>query len=411
MKVLQVVDAYDPQGIGGVETYLESIQKPLRRAGYEMEVVSQRTFDRAGTVKVGDLLVHQLEGNQLKLRARRFDSLPESVKSKYVRQFFAKNDIEENVGKLREELASLLDYVKADVIHIHNSYVIFPQVFQLLRDCISGIPLIFTVHSAPFNLTLPSGKIIHLYHYLRNYRNQFDRIVAVSEYVKRCLERSDVSSTVMLIGVDTKIFHPVRRNLPLKERAGFDEKSVVIAFTGRLVKEKGLELLPKIFEVLLSENDKVRGMIIGDGHFRHDLERSIEEKGLRNSVKFVGPVKNAELPSYYSFTDVFLFPTQREALGIAAMEAMACGVPVVASDLPAIREIITNGVDGILADSGDALDFVEKCRHVISSSEYRSRISGNAWRSIAAKFDLVTHVTQLAGMYDVERERVKNVST
>jgi glycosyltransferase involved in cell wall biosynthesis len=93
------------------------------------------------------------------------------------------------------------------------------------------------------------------------------------------------------------------------------------------------------------------------------------------------------------------------------MEAMACGVPVVASDLPAIREIITNGVDGILADSGDAFDFVEKCRHVISSSECRSRISGNAWRSIAAKFDLVTHVSQLAGMYDVERERVKNVST
>ncbi|MBU4455156.1 glycosyltransferase family 4 protein [Patescibacteria group bacterium] len=177
-------------------------------------------------------------------------------------------------------------------------------------------------------------------------------------------------------GVDIDKFRPA-------DKPKAEEK--IILFVGGLDKAhyfKGVEILIKAFSELADGNCRL--LIIGRGELREKYEKQAEELGV-GRIEFISDVfSDSELAGYYQKADVFVLPSinKGEAFGMVLLEAMACAVPVIASNLPGVRNVFQNGVQGLLIEPGDADDLKNKMELMLSDNGKR-REMGRAGRKLA----------------------------
>ena len=129
-------------------------------------------------------------------------------------------------------------------------------------------------------------------------------------------------------------------------------KEKIVMFVGRFVREKGIQVLLNAAHVVLAQEPDTKFMIVGGGH-RERLERYAEWSGLKDKVLFTGFMANRSLHQLYRVADVAVFPSLYEPFGIVALEAMAAGAPVVASDAGGLREVVLHDETGTLSFAGD----------------------------------------------------------
>jgi D-inositol-3-phosphate glycosyltransferase len=170
-----------------------------------------------------------------------------------------------------------------------------------------------------------------------------------SEDLARLYGTPPLKVRVIPAGVDLDLFRPVDK-ARARQSLGLTEKQVVLS-VGRIEPLKGLDTLIGAFAMLDAPADS-RLLVVGGtpGRDREiDRLRSISERlGVQDNVSFVGAVDQAELPTYFSAADVFVLPSHYESFGLVALEAMACGLPVVASRVGGPRAIIKDGRTGYL---------------------------------------------------------------
>ncbi len=166
---------------------------------------------------------------------------------------------------------------------------------------------------------------------------------------------------VMFNGVDVAAFAPRTPEAGLREKLGFRPADVVFAFAGRLVGWKGLAVTLRALAEPALANQPVKLLLIGDGDARPGLQKLAAELGVTERVVFHSPVPHRSLPGLYAAADGGIFPSiGDEAFGITIAEAMACGLPVVASHIGGIPEVVGNeGGCGILAAPGDPQAWAE----------------------------------------------------
>ena len=155
------------------------------------------------------------------------------------------------------------------------------------------------------------------------------------------------------IGVDAERFRPLDRH-EARERLGIPPDEESLLYVGRLDRIKGADVLMEAFG-LLSERPQMRLRIIGgevDADYAARLRGLAEEVGIAGRVTWVGLVSNDELPMHYSAADMLVVPSHSESFSIVATEAMACGTPVVASNVPGPASFIEDGVSGRLVPPG-----------------------------------------------------------
>ena len=159
----------------------------------------------------------------------------------------------------------------------------------------------------------------------------------------------------------------------------------MVLYVGRIVFHKGLEYLVQSANHMEKDTKIVLG---GTGDFREELEELVEEEGLSDQVIFAGRIPNKKLPKYYAASDVFVLPSvsRLEAFGIVALEAMASGTPVVVSDIPGVREVITEGRNGLLAEPMNPEDIAGKVRLILENPELAERMSQNARKRVEENF-------------------------
>ena len=148
-------------------------------------------------------------------------------------------------------------------------------------------------------------------------------------------------------GVDTDLFHPTAQ-------AARDEACFTIGYVGRISQGKGWNTL--LQACALMPDKSCRLLIVGDGPEKPQMLQRIDQLGLGACVELQGLLSQKELVDIYNRIDVFAFPTERagESLGLVAVEAMACGVPVIASDFAAPADYVTDGVNGYKFEKGNA---------------------------------------------------------
>jgi len=180
-------------------------------------------------------------------------------------------------------------------------------------------------------------------------------------------------------GVDVEEFHPMARSNAFRTRFGIDAGAVTLVSIGRLVGLKGLRVTIEAIKTM----PQVHFIIAGDGPEQPRLEAQAAELGVAGQVHFAGRVPHHELPRLLADADIFVQPSvSEESFGISLVEAMACGLPVLASRLGGMVEIVVPGETGELLPPGDAPAWKEAIGRLSGDAPLRARL-GRAGRARA----------------------------
>jgi glycosyltransferase involved in cell wall biosynthesis len=234
--------------------------------------------------------------------------------------------------------------------------------------------------------------------YLRHFYRRCRRIYPPSESMAEILRAEGIVEGVRIWsrGVDGALFAPERRSLPWRRSLGVADGEVLVAFVGRLVKEKNVALLPRILDALARRGIACRSLVVGDGP---------EAAALRAAAPgtlFTGTLQGEALARAYASSDLFLFPSESETFGNVTLEAMASGLPAVCADASGSRSLVVEGETGHLVPARGEAPFLAPLAALIGDPGRRARM-GAAARARALAFDW-DHI--LDGLLDSYREVV-----
>jgi glycosyltransferase involved in cell wall biosynthesis len=188
-------------------------------------------------------------------------------------------------------------------------------------------------------------------------------------------------------GVDTDRFKPVSAGEKAECRRQLNLPYIkIITYAGRLEPGKGVEILLAAWEKVYREFPETHLLVLGEGRLREDLELLKENRDYGRSMHLLGLVKETE--KYLQSSDLFVLPSQAEGLSNALLEAMACGLPVVASDLPGTREVVSTGVNGLLAKAADPEDLQENIRALLAAKIDGAALGAEARKTIISGYDI-----------------------
>jgi phosphatidylinositol alpha-mannosyltransferase len=321
LNIAIVTHAYYPQ-YGGVTEHVHHSAVELRRRGHRVTIITcgHRDADYAEADNVMRL------GSNMLIRYNRA----------YVNLTTGWNIY----GKMKR----LLRQGQYDIVHVHCPLV---PVLPLAATRTARNALIF----GTFHASAKSNAGYWLFKpLLKKYHRRLDGKIAVSNPARDFVHKYFGGDyRIIPNGVDPLRFNP--DNPPIEE---FADGTLNVLFVGRPDPRKGLEYLIRAMETVRSRSrTPVRLVVIGDGPRRAVYEAMVNGQH-RNSVLFLGSVGVDLLPRYFSSAHVFCSPaTSNESFGIVLLEAMASGVPVVASDIPGYRTVVTDGEEGFLTRPRD----------------------------------------------------------
>lgn len=202
-------------------------------------------------------------------------------------------------------------------------------------------------------------------------------------------------------GVDLGAFAPVDKSAARRE-LGIRERGVLL-YVGRLEPLKGIEILLRALTLMECGND-IRLLVVGGGGSAGDAEMErlkalAAELGIAESVTFTGSVPQSALPTYYSAADAFVLPSHAESFGLAALEAMACGVPPVVSRVGGLKTFIDSGVSGYLVPWRCPEAFAQRLDVLLASPDLRDSM-GNAAREKALEMGWDKAAKRTLALYD-----------
>ncbi|MBV0891207.1 glycosyltransferase family 4 protein [Paracoccus sp. Z118] len=209
-----------------------------------------------------------------------------------------------------------------------------------------------------------------------------DALIATSPQAASFLERP---ATVILHGVDTQVFHPVPDRAALRRDLGLDPDAILIGCFGRVRAQKGVDLLVQAALEVFPRHPRAQliftGRITPDNRaFVGELTARAEAAGLGSRIRFLGEIPWEEVVRHYQALDLFAAPARWEGFGLTPLEAMACGVPVIASRAGAYETLIRDGETGSLIPREDVGALAGALERWVADDEGRAR-AGEAARS------------------------------
>ena len=203
---------------------------------------------------------------------------------------------------------------------------------------------------------------------------------------------------IVSMGVDTtNVFTPE----PAIRRAQNE-----ILFVGRLVEKKGCSYLLEAMPEILRHHPDARLKIVGSGPDEEHLKQQADRLGIGCEVRFQGAISNAEMPALYRRATVFVAPSivtaqgDQEGLGLVLVEALACECPVLASDLPAIRDVVIDGVSGLIFRQKDVVDLAAKVCYLLDHPDMRETLGKAGRQHVQEHFDWAMVVHRYAELID-----------
>jgi glycosyltransferase involved in cell wall biosynthesis len=286
-----------------------------------------------------------------------------------------------------------------DLYHLHFPYY-FGAELACVNSTLRGIPLIITYHNDVVKPGLP-GKLVSLHsRYLAPLILQKASYICVmSDQFRKTspLLRAFASSEKLMIipqGVDVQQFTPDGTRESTRELAG---RSRYILFVRSLDQAHYHSGLSYLLSAMVKVEPDYNLVVVGDGSLRKDYERESAHLGISDRVRFLGSVPNRELPSIYASASAFVLPSEEtENASVVLMEAMACGIPVIATDVGGTRDIVRSNLDGLLVPPRDADVLASAINLILASPDLADRMGSAArervvkessWDSVAAKYD------------------------
>ena len=268
----------------------------------------------------------------------------------------------------------------ADVVHAHWVYP--GGLAGLAARRRRGVPLVVTSHGTDLNLTMRSRLLRWL---ARRVALGADACLGVSHaMVERFLALGVPAERVRYVPLGVQTTGPADT-----APARADDAAFAVWYVGGLTRNKSVETLVRAHAELARRGRRTTLTVVGSGPEEPALRALVAELGAGDAVRFLGPKPPAEIPGLLAGADALVLPSRAEGRGLVLLEAMAAGVPVVASDIPGPREIVLEGETGLRFPVGDALRLADAVERLLSDAALRARLASGG-RALIAREGLTT---------------------
>ncbi|MXV51787.1 N-acetyl-alpha-D-glucosaminyl L-malate synthase BshA [Pedobacter sp. HMF7647] len=305
---------------------------------------------------------------------------------------------------LSSKLVDVVRFEKLDVLHVHYAIPHASAAFmakQILKSYGINIPVVTTLHGTDITLV---GKDVTYKPVVTFSINQSDGVTAVSNHLKNdTYSHFEITNEVRVIHnfIDLNRFSLKPKDHFKKAIAPNDERIIIHTSNFRTVKHTGdvIRIFKKLSDVIPSKL-----LMVGDGPDRVNTEQLCRQLGISEHVRFLG--KQDAIEEILSVSDLFLIPSGSESFGLAALEAMACKVPVVSSNAGGLPELNIDGVTGFLSDVGDVDKMANDSINILKDDQVLETFKENALKQ-AKLFDLSLILPVYESFYEEVIERVK----
>jgi glycosyltransferase involved in cell wall biosynthesis len=390
MKILHFNDNYAE--VGGTESYLLSLCQELEARGHESVVV-----------------YHNLDQRTLESSQRR---------SYHVMWPTGLSQIGRGVLK---QLVQIIESENPDVINLHNVYE--PWVIDVAREkpavrYVHGTPMccpgMAKLYRNPFEVcSLPFGPVCALNAYrrrcaprspwklaralLKTYlgtkaTSRLAKVIVATTYMKRYLMQNGFDERQL------EVLPCFTTLLSLKESRVLPRESWIL-YVGRVAEEKGLDCLTQALSMIKRTGWKL--VVCGDGPSVPAARSLAHRQGLSEQVHLCGWVSQSELAEYYARAAVLVMPSlYPEPLGLAGLEAMSCGTPVVAYDVGGISDWLRDGENGFLVEPGNITQLAERIQQLLQDKGLTHQLGENGRKMVRERFSPERHVKRLLQVYE-----------
>lgn len=277
---------------------------------------------------------------------------------------------------------------KPDILHAH-----YATSYGFLAALTGFRPFIISVwgsdvYEFPYKSAL-NRKVVELT--LR----RADRILSTSENMAEQTRKfcnRDIGITPF--GVDTSVFKP-------QGERDYGKKEIVFGTVKTLSKKYGIDILIKAFAIVVSKMEDLncRLEIVGKGEDRNYLEQLCEDFELSDRITFRGEITHDKLPETYAGFDIALFLSREESFGVSAVEAMACGCPVITSDADGFREVVESGTTGIIVPKNNPEAAAEAMIRLAKDPALRKRYGISARERVERMYEWKENVKRMVEEY------------
>jgi glycosyltransferase involved in cell wall biosynthesis len=373
MRILHIL-AYPIQHIGGVETYVRNLASFLKKKNIDSDTISSDINNHFSKVEK-----NLCNNNQILIK---------------------------NYGNIMNIypifsifLYLVNNYRKYDIIHIH-SYIYIPSIEAILFSKLFKIPTLLTLHGLGHTELKKEGQFNNLKErilYLIK-RHLFDKIFG-RFVIKNCnfltsVSKTDINRIHKIFALNRGQNYWIPNSVNQKLFFEQDKTRKYITFVGRFSEIKGYDLFIKIAQKLNRYRKNIPFLIVGMGKLKNKFNYSAL------NVKFIPKIEYEMMANVYNLTKIFINSSRFEGMPTTILESLACGTPVVASNVGGVSEIITNGVNGYLYDYNNIEQAVNYIIELLEKPEMAHNFSVNGKKSINESFDWNKNIDKFVKLYD-----------
>lgn len=387
MRISVLASSYPRYKGDGVAPFVKSISEALRTRGHHVEVVAPFDVDVVSDPE-SKVNVHRFKYIWPKKwhimgHARSLDA---DVRLKPFTIFLLPLYI--IAATLKLWLVS--KKMQADVIH--NHWVLPNGLPAAITGKLLKIPFVISLHGSDIFM---ADKNFLFRAVARWIFSQSSCVTACSQELFDRAKNINPNINVHLIpwGADPDVFKPLENRQEIRNKYGWEQDDVIIASLGRFVYKKGFDRLISIVPDLIEENRRVRLVIGGSGPLAQEFNEQVETLNIQDCVSFPGQIPWHEVPVFLAAADIFVLPSQRDLAGnldglpTVLLEAMACGLPCVASDVGGVGLVIMDHHNGFIIDPSDQKALKNSLLLLISDTGLRDQLGQNARKSTINEFN------------------------
>ncbi len=382
MKILFVSDTYYPQ-INGVYYFVCRVGPMLQNKGHEIAVIVPSENMTATFKKLDDLDVYGMP------------SLP---------VLYYPNIRFPIAAMLKSRLRKIIEQFKPDIIHLQDHFLISKAVVELNKEL--KIPIIGTNHFMPENITiLVKGQKWKqrienfLWKGFSEVYNQVKLVTTPTETgVAIIRSKLKVDTVAISSGIDLSLFNPIGDTSSIKEKYKIPDKPVLL-YVGRLDPEKHIEEILESVAIAIKQIDFCF-VIVGKGIRKAMLEKLTEDLGISEHVIFTGFVPDEDLPYFYKLGRIFIIASIAELLSLAALQAMASGLPIIAVKAAALVELVQDGENGYLYEEGNIPAIVQAISNIVTDEPLYRKMSQKSIE-LVQKHDILRTLESFENLYHI----------
>lgn len=368
-----IIFVIDGLGVGGAERLMIPILSSLDRERFEARVC----------------VLQSREGNPLAADIQALGIPVDSLNIRHLRDLMA-------ISKLR----GYLKKYNADIVHTQLE---FANILGNIAARSLDLPGISTIHVLPVQA---GGLKVRLHQWVEwmALRIFCDRVITVSEETWRhYANQSGIPSEKLLTiynGIDLERFQRVEPDLAhvvVRREFGLPDDAILLITVAVLRPPKGIQFMIRALPSILARFSNVYYLVVGDGVHANVLADEAVQNNVIEHVLFAG--SRRDIAQLLSGSDIFILPTLTEALPTVLAEAMACHLPIIASAVGGVPEMVQTGENGILVGPADPVELSVACTQLLANRDLRISMGEKGWLQVNEKFNVKRQVLQLQEQY------------